>query len=52
MEEPKDHDHVWVDTINSLAQICQKCQWLKNPITGEVEPPREEITNPPAIKDE
>ncbi len=39
MEEPRDHEHVWVSANNTMALICQKYQWRKNPNTGEILPP-------------
>lgn len=52
MEPPTNHAHVWVKTINSMAEICQICHCLKNPITGEIEPPNPNITNPPLIQEQ
>jgi hypothetical protein len=38
-----EHDHRWVKVSNSLAEVCQVCHWLFNPVTGEIEPPNLEI---------
>jgi len=45
MEEPKDHKHIWVKAINSMALVCQKCQWRKNPLDGTILPPDDATTN-------